>query len=256
MKRHGILFRTEPEGEGETKTPSNPPSRPKGSPNVQGFIAGKAGGDPIMAVSILLGERFQQRQRIRSLEADLATAGKIAPKEGQRVLSKEEAEELEAYRALGKPGEVKTKVDELQGKLSKIEQDQQVGAAMEAVGYKNPTILNDLVVARGLKLELREETKDGKQVKIPYVKAGDKDSVPLTQYVESEAKDYLVPLKGTTTSENSDARGGIRFPASTGGSSGGEGGSGDKVAERIAARQKAREEGLKVSPLHKISTIQ
>jgi len=250
MKRHGILFRTEPDGEGEeTKTPSNPPRVPKGSPNVQGFIAGKAGGDPIMAVSILLGERFQQRQRIRSLEADLATVGKIAPKEGQRVLSKEEAEELEAYRALGKPGDVKTKVDELQGKLNKIEHDRQIGEAMSAVGYKNPTILNDLVVARGLKLELKDETKDGKSVKIPYVKVGDKDSVPLTQYVESEAKDYLVPLKGATAGENSDSRGGIRFPTSTGGASGSAGGSSDKVAERIAARQKAREEGLKESPL-------
>jgi hypothetical protein len=191
-------------------------------------------GSAEAALGVLAGENFSHRTTIRDLEARLATAGERAPKEGQLVLSREQAAEFQAFQDLGKLDEVKQKLtdaEQLSAKLSAREYQDTIQEATKLAGFANGVVLGDLLRARGLKVEMKEETVDGKAVKAPYVREGEGDPLKLVTYIEEKAPDYKVAL-GANGGEPSKVR---RFPAQGSGEAG-KSQPGDKVSERLERR--------------------
>lgn len=155
--------------------------------------------------SELLDDNLDYRRQIRELKKELA--GLRKPDAVQ--LSKKDADELAAWRALGVTADDATKqLAERAGLVAQVkgfEQDAVVrqAAALEAYGFA-PEVLADLLRTRGLVLALAEvevKGEDGKTTKRPgaTVRAADQaeaDAVELGAYVEQHLAAYkpaLVP---------------------------------------------------------------
>jgi len=192
------------------------------------------------ALGVVAGENFSYRKSIRDLEAKLATVGAKAPKDGQLVLSREQAADWEAYQKLGKPSEVAevvAKKEALESEVAEVRHQAMLDEALEAAGLRNKTVLGEVLKARGLVLEMKDETVEGKTVKVPFVRPAAEEngaSEKLLDYIDSKAADYKVVLTGAAPSTNG---GGVprRFPATTGGDSKPQL-PGDKVTERLERR--------------------
>lgn len=143
--------------------------------------------------------------RVVKLEGENKDLRRAAAPEGGRVLSKEEAAVYDAYTALGKPDEVKKRLEtgdaaatEL-GTLKKRETLREVAAA---VGY-NPAVLEklggDLVFEFGAEVEV-----EGRKVKPVSVKDAQGKATPLSEYAKAHWDVFMPALTakaegGTTT---------------------------------------------------------
>lgn len=90
-------------------------------------------------------------------------------------------------------------------------------AAAAAAGF-NARVFADLCAARGLDVEVRDETRDGARVKVAYVrKAGEQNATwePLTMYATRELGAHLPSLRHGA-GDGDDV---IEFPANGAGSS-------------------------------------
>lgn len=125
---------------------------------------------------------------------------------GARVLTKEEADAYDAYVALGKPDELKTKLDDGEKAATTLadrDKADAVRTAAEASGYKQ-TVLGDRLKADGLTEvpTVREVERDGKKVQVAYVKDAQGAEHELTEYAKKNWGDYLPALQvqaSTTT---------------------------------------------------------
>ena len=149
------------------------------------------------------------RTRLRDAETKLkGTEGRVAP-EGAVILTADEAKAWDAYKALGKPEEVTTKLgerDTLATKVAEAERDGLLRDAAQAAGYKFP-VLKDR--AGTLAIEIRDVTEGDKTTKRAFVKT-EQGERPLTEYAEQHWGDYLPALKAT---QERQEQGGIAFPA-------------------------------------------
>lgn len=163
---------------------------------VEGLIS--KNGSPAKAVETLVNENYELRQRNRELRSSVE---KNSVPEGSVVLDKEAYSLYEAYKALGKPDELKsviTERDTFKTELVEVKTAQTVRQAAEIHGVKH-TVLGDLVKAHNLVLEIgeRDVAKDGKTVKEPtaFVKDDKGVATPLSDVLESRFKDYMPALK-------------------------------------------------------------
>ncbi len=184
---------------------------------------------PEEAVRRLLMNNYGQREKIRTsglsestevehLQQEIDDLSAKLPKEGEAIVSKADAEALTKYRALGTPEEVDVKVKksgELETTLADKNREEGVREAAKAAGYSE-TVLLDQVRSRGLTVEMRDQTVDGKTVKAPFVKGSAKDAAfePLTAYVDRDLKDYL-PALAANGSPTATTLTGVPFPAQT-----------------------------------------
>jgi hypothetical protein len=158
-------------------------------------------------------DNYRLREERRNLKAQLTEAQGKAPAEGSRVISKEEADELTAYLALGKPSAIKQAMDangEATAKLAKLEKSERLRTAADAVGYK-PSVLSTLAAD----LDIQVEAKDGKPL-VYVVKDGEKTA--LTDYAAKEWGDFLPALSAQSLQApdiNAGARGNGNAPLMT-----------------------------------------
>ncbi len=211
---------------------------------------------PEEAVRRLLMNNYGQREKIRTnglsesteienLQQEIDDLSAKLPKDGQVAVSKEDAEALTLYKAFGTPAEVKVKVDksgELETKLTDKDREEVVRAAAKAAGYSE-TVLLDQVRSRGLTMEMRDQTVDGKTVKVPFVKGSAKDAAfePLATLVDRDLKEYLPALKASgDTTPTTETLTGVPFPAQSSDGTAVKGDAADqflaKRNERAAAR--------------------
>lgn len=233
------------------------------------FIARFASAEE--AVRRLMVDNYRQREKLRTgspsdngdssreLE-DLQTENDALlskiPKDGQVVVSKEDAEALTKYKALGTPEEVKTKVDksgELETKLTDKDREEVVRTAAKAAGFSE-TVLLDQVRSRGLTVEMRDQTADGKTVKVAFVKTSAKDAAfePLTTMVERDLKDYLLALKASGPASTTPVQTGVPFPVQSSSGSAAQGDAADQFLARRNERAAARPNPL-ASPVAAIA---
>ncbi len=174
----------------------------------------------------LFTENFKYRERNDDLKRQLADLQGKVPVEGSTVISVDDAAALAAYKALGKPDEVKQGLDEkanLQGKLAGMERETTLRTVAETVGYKAGVLANldRMAKAEGKALDfnVRDTTVDGKTIKAAFVKDGDKE-LPLTEYASVNWSDFMPAL--TVQGTQQQAQSGIRYPTQYTGNGGQE----------------------------------
>lgn len=156
----------------------------------------KHNGDLSAALMTVVQENFRYREERRDLKAELA---KVKIPDGHKVLTADEVKELDAYRALGKPDEVKVKLDksvELEQKVSASDRAVVLNEAASLAGFK-PTVLHGLAKDLAVSIKDVTVTEDGKPVakKVAYVKDGDSPEIPLTDFATQKWADYLPALE-------------------------------------------------------------
>lgn len=150
------------------------------------------------AVAELLKDNFKQRDEIRGYLAQIDEVKSKVPAEGTMVLTAEQAKDWTAYQELGKPEDLKAKVEKvstLEADLAKRDREAAIASAAEAAGYK-ASVLAKLPGTEALKFELREEEVDGEKKKIAYVTGSGDGATPqkLSDYAEREWADFVPAL--------------------------------------------------------------
>ncbi|MVN88777.1 hypothetical protein GO986_18725 [Deinococcus sp. HMF7620] len=165
-------------------------------------------------------------KRVTTLERQNETLkANQTPKDG-RVLTAEESKAYDAYVALGKPDEVKTKLD--QGvkdstDLTDLRFKDSLNTAARDSGFK-ATVLGDRIKADGLTvLPSREVEREGKKVQVAYVKDAQGAEHELGAYAKQHWDDYLSALNAGSGGNTGTSY--ARQDASGGSSGGGAGGS-------------------------------
>lgn len=134
---------------------------------------------------------YKLREKNRTLRQERDALQAKVPGEGSAVLTTADVQELEAYRALGKPADLKTTLDKgqaTQEELAGLRRTETIRTAAEATGYK-AAVLGKLPSLQGKELTLRDVQEDGKTVKRAFV--GDE---PLTTYIEANDAEFLPAL--------------------------------------------------------------
>jgi hypothetical protein len=142
------------------------------------------------------------REKNRKAKADLEEVQGKLPTDGSVSVPKEDAELLAKFKEIQlKPEEIVAKIktaSDLEAKVAESERRETVRKAAEATGFKE-AVLSDLAVAKGLKLELNEETVtengETRQVPIAYVKDAQGVKTKLSEYAEKNLVDFLPALK-------------------------------------------------------------
>lgn len=161
----------------------------------------KEGGDAIAVISLLLGENYNGRVKVRETLAKL-------PAEGSVVLSKDEAAKWETLKEYD-PTALKTQLTERESLLSesaKTKREKELAAVAEHMKWK-PSVLQEL--AKDLPITLQG---DGDQRKATVTGADGKEQ-DLAAFAKDKWGDFL-PSLATTPS-------GVRWPTQTPTSGGG-----------------------------------
>lgn len=145
-------------------------------------------------------DNYQARERARKAEEKVAALEAKQVPDGATVLNATDAERWQAYQALGKPDEIKTRLDD--GAAAVTERDglkrkETLRQVAEAAGYK-PAVLERL--GSDLTYEIKDVTEmvNGRQVQARQVLVQDGDKqTPLKDYAAREWEDFLPALGGT-----------------------------------------------------------
>lgn len=186
-------------------------------------------GRAVEAIGHMSDENRRMRDERRAADAKLAefTAAGVV------VLKGDDAKAYEAYKALGKPDEIKIKLDELPALKTKVTESERRTASHDAAKHLgwNPEATAGMIVDKQLEVTL-VDGKDaaGKDIKIPHVRpTADPKAVPvpLAKWQTDNAS-YLTPALTTKAAAQSSngtngagptAKGGTQFVEQSTGSS-------------------------------------
>jgi hypothetical protein len=196
----------------------------------------KKNGDAMGVAMMLLSENFGLREKNRQLKEKV-------PADGTVLLSKEEAEQFNAFKALNlKPEEIKTKVTDYDKVVAERDSLNKVKLLREVAdaGYSFDGLKTfDDLEGKDIEYVIREETKDGKQVKSVSVKAEGKE-MPLDDFVAQKRPALASILK------SEGAQGGTRIPNMPAGGKAPQKNEFDEIREKA----KAEQEGKKAPSVH------
>lgn len=190
------------------------------------------------------------RAKGRELRAEIDDLTKKLPTDGSVSLSKEDALLWAAYQQLGKPEELKKKIedaDKVAKDLEALSREETLKKAAEATNL-NLEAFREVAASRNLEIELGDmvvkEGDETKTVVIAYTKNKDGAKIKLEEYVEAELKAFLPALRpANSENEEGDGQGenkpnGTTWVAQTGGN---DKKTPDLVEDFVSNRQKARD---------------
>lgn len=185
--------------EGEPGPPLPPPPAPPPAPpadpqaGVQALIA-RHNNDLMRVIDHLYGDNYSLREKNRGLKEQVKDLEGRAPKEGAVVLTKAEADLLEAYKAVGEIEALKTlqgERDQYKGELGALRKESVLRDVAETAGFKLPVLKT---LAGDLEFEIKEVERDGKKVRTPFVKSGDGEKA-VADYAKEVWPDFLPALQ-------------------------------------------------------------
>lgn len=137
----------------------------------------------------LEGDNRKYRKAIKDLKESKPPSDAV-------VLVADDARRWEAYRALGEPEEVKASLESGAAAVERQEAADRVGNFRKAAlaAALNPDVFADLAGSKGLQVEVREETRDGKAVVDAFVTGEGGSRTPLKEFVETHLSSYLPAL--------------------------------------------------------------
>lgn len=176
------------------------------------LIQKKGGGEQgANAVALmLLNENRDLREKRRVDKTTIRDLKGKIPKEDQVVIPKTDHADFEKFKALGKPDEVKTKLEKgaaLENEKTQREGDQKVIEAATHGGLQNGALLAKLARAdrENFLVEVKEEQHNGQTRKVAYARANKEGSVlkPLAEFAKTDLKDYYPALIAKGDSQGS-----------------------------------------------------
>ena len=166
-----------------------------------------ANGSAMVVAQQLSNENFNLNTKVANHEATIAGLNtqiadlkKQIPAEGAKVLTKEEAATYEAILALGKPEEIKAKLEEyptLKTKLADQERADTLRRAADSEGYDVKAFAGIAGMSE-LDYEFKQVEEGGKSKEAAFVKIkenGVDKTVPLAEYVTKYKAEFLPALK-------------------------------------------------------------
>lgn len=136
---------------------------------------------------LLFQENYQHRQELRTaqgrvteLEQEMQQLNGRLPAEGNIVLDTDQATLWQQYQTLGTPEQ-----------LGQTLRTDLLRQAADAHGYKASALQT---LAGDLRIELRQEDRDGQTVPVAYVIQGENDAIPLDQYAQTHWTDFINSL--------------------------------------------------------------
>lgn len=189
-------------------------------------------------------------EEVRELEEALADATGKIPKDGSVVVPKADADELVEWRKIGtKPADVAAtvkKAGELEAKVGAAETATNAKTAADFLKWPNSEALAGVISDKKLVLELRDETVEGKTIKVPYVKGSEENATfsKLSEFAEKNLVAYLPAFKaapastGTPGSTSTAPHGGTIFNPQV--PAGGTAPSSGGIADDVLAKRNQR----------------
>jgi len=175
------------------------PDEPQGGDNkaeaLQKALA-KHQGDAMALAAFLFSDNYDLREKNRKLKEQV-------PAEGSAVVSKPDSEKLEAYKALGKPEDIKTRLEAhatMETENAELKRDGILRDVAEAAGFK-VSVLKDRDKASGGKLEYLFKEEGEQKKRVPYVKT-EQGEVSVEKYATDTWGDYLPALKAEPSQGN------------------------------------------------------
>lgn len=179
------------------------------------------------ALAKLVEDNFKARERARKAEEERDELKRRVPAEGAVVVSKEDAADLEAFRALGKkPDELKVLGEEHLA----LKRDARL-TSVAAAGWNADALRDFDTLEGGLEYEVTEEGEGKDKRKVAYVVADGKRR-PFEEYARDKRPALLAALKATGGEQQ---RGMRHFQQST------TGAQPKSVVEEFEARKRARD---------------
>lgn len=214
----------------------------------------KWGDNMLGAVTTLMSENYQDREQNRKLKEQIATLEGKQPKEGEVVLSKEDAAIWAAIKeATGdKVGDTVKNLKELNDlKAEKVttERNDKIEKVAKAHGL-NPKVLTQLMKDSEVRFQEVLVEKEGKKetVLAAYIKGSDGVERGLEDHAKLAWSDFAGSLKasegGATPPAEGGSGGGFSFVGS-GGASGGSGGGAGSVNSQLEGLLKSQNENAK-----------
>lgn len=179
----------------------------------------KGGSAEALAITLMTDNR-KARAKARKANERVRELEKLVPKDGQVVVTKAESELLTKYKEHGTPDEVKTKIEKGVTLEKTVAETTRGAAIAEAatVAKLNGKLLAKLAdpTRENFIVELRDETKDGKTVKVPFARKNEANAPfkPLADFAKNDLAEYYPALiaagggaggsSGTTTTTNTE----------------------------------------------------
>lgn len=185
-------------------------------------------GDAMSLALQLFGENFQLREKNRTLKEKI-------PAEGFVVVAKADADSLTTYQALGKPDELKTRLDAhttLETELATTKRAVNIRRVAELAGY-DASVLE--AIAGDADFFTKEVEDGGKKIEKPFVKVKENSAdveKPLTEHAESAWQKFMPSLK-----VGGQQKGTGFVPMNAGGKA-----ASDNVFDKIRANAKAEQD--------------
>lgn len=157
----------------------------------------------------LLADNARVRERRRQVEEENATLkGKAIP-EGGIALTKEEAELWKVFKELGKPEEVKQKLEEyptVSAELKGLKREKEMNRLAKIVGFRGSVLARLDKTEGGLEYIEKEELSDAddpdsEKVQRVYVKQGDKE-IELTAFARRNWDEFMPSLQASTSGDD------------------------------------------------------
>jgi len=191
--------------------------QPAAQPDVAASFARLLGrsDDAVALAQQLFNERYQDREKHRTLQEQLDTLRTQVPGEGQVILSQADAEALNAYRELGEVESLRA----TQETARTARRELGLRTAAEAAKYSVAALTK--LAPEGSEFDVQEGTA--------YLVQGE-DRHPLTEYAEQHWPEFLVALQGPA------AGGGTAYPPQSGGGGKAPSQTSAAVAKTILAR--------------------
>jgi hypothetical protein len=150
----------------------------------------------------LESDNYNYRSKLRELKAELAQAKDAIPPENAVVLTDDDIQTWETFKALGTPADVKSKLeklDEAENKLKRHQRTEQLRSVADATGYDF-----DVLATLSGNLDFEMTTHNDEQ--IVTVKTEDGQTMPIAEYAEKHWSKFLPALAPTNST------GGKRMP--------------------------------------------
>lgn len=189
--------------------PSSAPRREQ-PPIPHGTIAAQLiarWGSAEAALQQLSTENARVRHRNRELKDQLEGYVTRNP-QGSVVLHGQDLADYNAYKALGKPADVKAKADRVDALEAEVAAGKETKLYSDAAGALkwNEKVLRDVTKLKELGIEIREETVEGTKQRVVYAKGKAANAAwePILTLVNRDAPEYLPALRAGAADGNSN----------------------------------------------------
>ena len=138
---------------------------------------------------LLYQENFQLREQVRTMKAELEKLQKKLPGKDVTILTADQQQAWTEYQALGTPDEITA----LKGQVARHARETAVSTAAAAAKFNQAVLLDILPDSAVLSVKSTTD-EDGQPLNVAYIKVGEGEEAPLTDYAKKHWTHFLPAL--------------------------------------------------------------